>query len=323
MVFPTSNSAIVSASFIFDSAPFHSCHASTIAETPTVLIAAWFGGTEEGHRDVGIWISHWSAADGWSMPMEVASGIQEDGRRYPCWNPVLFQYPQGPLYLFYKVGPSPREWWGMVMRSSDGGKNWSSPNRLPEGIIGPVKNKPVLLPTGKLLCGSSTETGGWWQVHLEMTSDEAVTWSSSGPLNDPKKCAMIQPTILVHSRDHIQILCRSKQNAIVESWSEDGGQSWQPMHLTHLPNPDSGIDAVSLQDGRFLLVYNPSNQRRTPLAVAISEDGRQWRNILTLEDQRGEYSYPAIIQSADGLVHITYTWKRIRIKHVILDSARL
>jgi predicted neuraminidase len=308
---------------IFQSSPSHSCHASTIAETYTGLVAAWFAGTGEGCPDVAIWLSRWRMTAGWSSPKEVANGLQVDGTRYPCWNPVLFQYPHGDLVLFYKVGPSPQEWWGMVMNSSDGGLTWSQPIQLPGKVIGPVKNKPVLIDSNLLLCPSSTEIGGKWQAHLDLTCDGGLTWSSIGPLNDPKQFAVIQPTILVHSRKKIQILCRSKQQRIAEAWSEDGGVSWQPMHLTRLPNPDSGIDAARLQDGRTLLVYNPTTRGRTPLSVAVSEDGCQWREILTLEDQRGEYSYPAVIQSKDGLVHITYTWKRRRIKHVILEPGML
>jgi predicted neuraminidase len=312
-----------STEWIFLSPPFHSCHASTIEETPDGLVTAWFAGTDEGCPDVGIWLSRWSPARCWTSPVEVANGLQAGGKRYPCWNPVLFQYPLGFLVLFYKVGPSPREWWGMVMKSSDGGLSWSESTWLPENVLGPVKNKPVLLDNSLLLCPSSTETGGKWQVHLDLTYDGGQTWSSIGPLNDPAQLAAIQPTILVHSRGNIQILCRSKQKRIVEAWSEDGGVSWQPMRLTDLPNPDSGIDAVRLQDGRSLLVYNPTTGERVPLSIAVSEDGRQWRDILILENQSGEYSYPAVIQSQDGLVHITYTWKRRRIKHVILDLSLL
>jgi predicted neuraminidase len=189
---------------IFSSAPFHSCHASTIVETHAGLVAGWFGGTTEGHQDVEIWISPWRANKGWSIPSEVVNGFQSDGRRYPCWNPVLFQYPRGKLVLFYKVGPSPREGWGLMATSADGGKSWTEPSPLPNGVIGPVKNKPVLLPDGVLLCGSSTETGGRWQVHIEMTSDECRTWSATASLNDPHHLAVIQPTILVHSCSRIQ-----------------------------------------------------------------------------------------------------------------------
>jgi predicted neuraminidase len=95
------------------------------------------------------------------------------------------------------------------------------------------------------------------------------------------------------------------------------------MSLTELPNPNSGIDAVTLKDGRHLLVYNHTAKGRTPLNLAISPDGTKWEAALVLESEPGEYSYPAIIQTRDGLVHITYTWKRQRVRHVVIDPAQL
>src|SRR5207249_10482003 len=125
--------------------------------------AAWFAATHERHPDVGIWLSR-RVASRWTAPVEVANGVQSASNRYPCWNPVLFQPKTGPLLLFYKVGPSPGAWWGMVMTSPDGGQTWSRPRRLPDGILGPIKNKPVQLANGDILCSSSTEHNGW-RVH--------------------------------------------------------------------------------------------------------------------------------------------------------------
>ena len=313
--------AIVKQEFIYEKAPFPSCHASTLAETKGEIVAAWFGGTREKSPDVGIWISLHDRK-GWSEVVEVANGVQENGQRFPCWNPVLFQPRHGPLLLFYKVGPSPSEWWGMLTTSTDGGRTWSNPRRLPEGILGPIKNKPVQLKDGMLLCGSSTEHAGW-EVHMEMTDELGKTWKKTEALNDIKEFAAIQPTILVRPSGKIQILCRSEQKKITESWSTDGGRTWAAMQATSLPNPNSGIDAVMLGDGRALLVYNHTERGRSPLNVAISEDGKNWQSVLVLEDQPGEYSYPAVIQTSDGLVHITYTWKRERIKHVVIDPRKL
>jgi len=314
----TASSAVLKSEFIFEQAPFRSCHASTIAETKTGLVAAWFGGTAEKNPDVGIWLSRHDGK-GWSTPVEVANGVPtNDQPRQPCWNPVLFQPQKGPLLLFYKVGPTPSRWWGMLMRSTDGGASWSSPQRLPDGFLGPIKNKPVELADGTLLCPSSTEDAGW-QVHLERTPDLGVTWTKTQPLNDSKQFAAIQPTIIPHSQIRMKILCRSRQKQITECWSGDGGKTWGAMKASTLPNPNSGIDAVTLKDRRALLVYNHSTTQRTPLNVALSSDGVHWQPMVVLEDQPGEYSYPAVIQSSDGLVHITYTWKRQRIKQVVLD----
>jgi alpha-L-rhamnosidase len=315
--------------FIYEEAPFPSCHAATIAETERGLIAAWFGGTRERHPDVGIWISRRENGE-WSTPVEVANGVVGDSTRYPTWNPVLYQVPEGDLMLFYKVGPSPSTWWGMMKKSEDGGLNWTDAIPLPEGFLGPIKNKPVLLDDGKLLCGSSTE-GDAWRIHMEYTTDFGKSWDKTGPLNDGRTFQAIQPTILTHSDGSLQILCRSKNASIVESWSPDDGNSWSLLQESGLPNNNSGLDGVSLSDGRHLLVYNhvktPENARkgyRTPLNLAISKDGKNWYAAGILEDSEiSQYSYPAVIQSRDGMVHIVYTWRRERIKYIQLDPARL
>jgi len=310
-----------------DDKPTPQCHASTLAETPAGLVAAWFGGKREGSADVGIWLSRHDGRR-WSRPVEVANGKQPSGGRYPCWNPVLFRPRGGPLMLFYKVGPSPRRWWGMLAVSRDDGKTWSAPRKLGRDpklghLIGPVKNKPIQLPDGTILCPSSTEHQGW-RVHFELTADLGKTWKVVGPVEAGGRVSAIQPTILTYPDGRLQALCRSRQGVIVQTWSKDGGKTWSPLTRTPLPNPNSGIDAVTLRDGRQLLVYNHTAGGRNILNVAISADGKTWKPILTLEKQpRGEFSYPAVIQTSDRLVHITYTYLRRSIKHVVLDPRRL
>lgn len=315
---------IAKTEFVFENAPFLSCHASTIEETPEGLVVAFFGGTAEKNSDVGIWVCR-NTGNKWTEPLEVANGVQPDGKRYPSWNPVLFRYLNGPLLLFYKVGPSPSEWWGMLIRSYDNGKTWSKPERLPDGFMGPVKNKPVLLKTGLLLCPSSTENNGW-NVQMEMTPDSGKSWTRTEIKSGEKKFRAIQPAVLFYPGDKLQILCRTREGCIAESWSDDTGKTWTPLSATLLPNPNSGIDAVTLKNGLQLIVYNPtttspggSGGQRTPLSVAISSDGKNWKDIFILETEPGEFSYPAVIQASDGLVHITYTWKRKLIKHVVLE----
>ena len=326
---PAASPAIITSEFVFERAPFPSAHASTIVEARGGLVAAWFGGTKERDPDVGIWVSRHDGTR-WSLPVEVANGVQPDGTRHPCWNPVLFQPSSGSLLLFYKVGPSPSAWWGLVRTSADNGRTWSAPAKLPEGILGPIRAKPVELRPGVLLAGSSTEHDGWI-VHMERysgawTADAlaaTANWQKTGPLNVPAEFGAIQPTILVHTPSSLQILCRTRQRVIAESWSQDEGRTWSPMKATPLPNPSAGIDAVRLADGRFLLVYNPMPTGRAKLDVAMSSDGKTWKRAVVLEDSEGEYSYPAMIQSRDGRVHLTYTWKRERIKHVVLYPGRL
>jgi predicted neuraminidase len=324
---------LLKSEFIYESAPFPSCHASTLVETSrSGIVAAWFGGTHEKHPDVCIWVSR--LVDGkWTPSVEVANGIQPNGTRHPTWNPVLFQPKSGPLMLFYKVGPNPEQWWGEFKTSIDGGKSWSAATKLPDGFLGPIKNKPVQLANGDILCPTSNETHekpSKWSVHFERSSDLGKTWQKIGPVNDGVKIQAIQPSILFLGGDQLLALGRSRQDRVFEVRSDDGGKTWGEMTLGTLPNNNSGTDAVTLKDGRHLIVYNhiggtPGKWggKRTPLNVAVSSDAKAWKAALVLESDPGEYSYPAIIQTSDGLVHITYTWKRQKVKHAVIDPTKL
>jgi predicted neuraminidase len=316
-------SGLVKSEFICDHPPFPTSHASTIVETREGFLAAWFGGSRERSPDVSIWTAR-NDGNGWSAPREVANGIRDQGwTRYPCWNPVLFLPKGDSLLLFYKVGPSPSSWWGMLLTSDDAGKDWSKPMRLPSGILGPVRNKPIQLPDRTILCGSSTEEAGW-VVHMERTLDPRGGWSHSAPLNSAMEFGAIQPTLLAWPGGRIEALCRTKQQVITQSWSTNNGVDWSRMMPTMLPNPNSAIDSVMLADGRALLVYNHSPDDRGVLNVAVSKDGQTWQAALVLENQPGaEFSYPAVIRANDGMVHVTYTWNRQRIKHVVIDPYKL
>jgi predicted neuraminidase len=334
--FAADHPAVISAGFINENAPYPECHSSTIVEmAPGRLAAAWFGGTKERNPDVGIWFTRQENGR-WLPAVEVANGVPADGsKRLPTWNPVLFQPRKGPLVLFYKIGPSPSTWWGMVMTSPDGGKTWSQPRRLPDGILGPVKNKPVELADGTWLSASSTEgnpNGLGWLVHFERSRDQGATWEKIGPVKKGPAFDAIQSSILFHKEGALQAVGRTKQGVVSQTWSKDNGQTWTPLTATDLPNPNSGTDAVTLADGRQLIVYNHSGHRaeeakgdRYPLNVALSADGLAWNRTVTLETEPrvSGYAYPAVIQTADGKVHITYTWGRKLIKHVVLDPAKL
>ena len=335
---------VIANEFVFNEVPFPSCHASTVVQASDgTIVIAWFGGKYEKSDDVGIWISR-KGKSGWTPPVEVANGIQFSWKgalesdsslgasvqRVPTWNPVLFQPSTGPLMLFYKAGPSPQSWWGMLTRSTDHGLSWDTPIRLPEGILGPIKNKPIELEDGSILCPTSHETADGtdaWTVHFEHLSAKDHTWSRTKPLNDPSKIGAIQPSILKLGGKRLLAIGRTQQGYVFEIQSPDLGESWTEMKLTSLPNPNSGTDAITLSDGRHLLVYNHVAKTpgewggaRSPLNVAISTDGMQWKSILELENEPNEeFSYPAVIQAADGSVHIAYTWKRQKIKHVVLQ----
>jgi len=327
---------IVLEEFIYESASFPSVHASTILELSSgELLSAFFGGAEEGADDVEIWLSRKAPGGEWTAPVSVADGVQPDGTRVPTWNPVLFQPDGGDVMLFYKVSAEIADWQGMVKTSGDGGRTWSAAVPLGDGFIGPVKNKPVELDDGTIVAGSSTEHDGW-VVHVERSTDGGETWEMTGPLNDPDVVGAIQPALMVHADGRLRMYCRthSEHGYIAESVSDDGGLTWSPMAPAVLPNNNSGLDAVTLADGRQLLVYNHSTREqegmghkgRGILNVALSPDGVDWEAALVLDyldAPNRQFSYPAVIQSRDGLVHIVYTWHRERIKHVVLDPAAL
>lgn len=319
--------SVVSSEFVSTHPPTAQCHAGTIVETPTGLVAAWFGGKQERDPSVGIWMSR-QVSGHWISPREIANGRQSDGSRWPAWNPVLFRSTTGRLMLFYKIGPDPQHWWGMLTTSADDGATWSAPHRLPPGILGPIKNKPIQLANGDILSPSSTERGGW-RVHVERSEDDGRTWVAGSDLSS-RGIEAIQPSLLPKQDGGIEAIGRTRQGKLFWSQSADDGRHWSPLRLLDVDNPNSGIDAASLADGRDLLVYNPTSpgsrwwDGRGTLAVAISADGLHWKRVLTLEDQPGqEYSYPAVIQSRDGLVHVLYTWRRTRMRHVVIDPARL
>lgn len=339
--------------FLYEKADFPQCHSATICETTNGdLVSAFFGGTREGHPDVCIYVCRKEkGSKEWTKPMLAADGILSATERKACYNPVLYQMENGPLYLFYKIGKNVADWKGYLKTSNDGGKTWSAAQQLPEGYLGPIKNKIVDVD-GKAIAPSSTEVGGW-KIHFEIAENGGRTIHKVGPLQAEKAVLSqdmlpgsgnekadveggdnskettiqaIQPSILKHKDGRLQILCRTRNCKIATAWSSDKGETWTPLSLIDVPNNNSGTDAVTLQDGRHLLIYNniatPAGAKkgiRTPLNIAVSEDGVNWKMILTLEDSPvSQYSYPSIIQGKDGRIHAVYTWRRQRVKYVEL-----
>lgn len=293
-----------------------SAHASTIVETDDGILAAWFGGTYERHPDVSIYTSRFEDGQ-WSNPIMVADGVQNESQRFPCWNPVLFKRENGDLILYYKVGPSPSTWWGEYKISTDEGKNWSGSQVIPRGCLGPIKNKPVIIPGGKILYPTSIEIVGKWNVYIEMSNQDLTDWEKIEIDNNGFDA--IQPSVLFYPDGSLQILCRSKNKSVVESWSHDNGKTWTPLMATELANNNSGTDAVTLSNGLQLIIYNPITSGRNKLAIAASYDGKIWEKLIDLEDHdSGEFSYPSIIQDGVGNVHVSYTYNREKIKHVEL-----
>ncbi len=314
-----------SSAFIFPQHMWGQSHAPTIVETPDGLVAAWYAGPHEGHPNVEIYLSR-NTGSGWSMPQRVAHGIANATTRYPTWNPVLFYTQPDELRLYYKVGPTPSTWWSEERVSHDGGLTWSDPITTTDLVktpgvvyVGPDKNKPVRLADGTILSGSASETNGW-KVHFARSEDDGQSWSVGPFINStPQEPGVIQPTIFIHPDGRIQVLMRSHNaGQIMQTWSHDDGLTWSPITGTGLIHNNSGIDGLTLADGRLLLVHNPIASGRGRLVVSMSDDGIHWQEVYELENASGEFSYPAVIQDSQGLVHIVYTYRRETIKHVVL-----
>lgn len=305
--------------FIFEKAPFPSCHASTVVEhEPGKLMAAWFGGTAEKAKDVEIWASTFDGKK-WS---DLSVLGKEPGQ--PTWNPVLFKTAKGTLYLWYKGGPDPMNWTGYVRKSSDAGKTWTKPEMLPAGLYGPVRAKPIQLANGTILAGTSVESHQNWAPYVDRSTDDGATWLRSNAFNTPEKFNQIQPTLFETKDGRVVALMRSRNPRVVcRAESKDGGATFTPAEPTELPNPSAGIDAVRTKAGDIFLIYNPTPMLRTPISLARSaDDGKTWKKVADLETEPGEYSYPAMIESAAGMLEITYTWRRTHIKYVTADPGK-
>lgn len=318
-------SVSVESSFVYTEASFPSCHASTIVESGDgTLVTAFFGGTAEGADDVCIYLSRKAPADtAWSAPVKVAEDA--DG---PCWNPVLFKAADGRLLLFYKTSRLITTWVGHIKTSYDGGLTWDEGVTLPHGLLGAIKNKPVMLPGGRIVSPSSDESDGW-KAHFELSDDDGRSWRKVGPIAAADSLFVIQPTIIRHGDGTLEALCRTQNSRLASIVSTDNGESWSDIELIDFPQNNSGLDTVTLPDGRFVMVCNPVGNNpglrygpRTPLCVFISKDARNWEKIATLEDDdaRHGYCYPSVIYGSDGCLHIVYTWRRERIRYARISG---
>ena len=329
-------------------------------------VCIWVSIKKKGSNE---WSTPILAADGIlkpGTPDAAIAGETAEGRK-ACWNPVITEMPNGELWLFFKIGANVKDWTGWLTKSKDGGRHWSKREPLPKGFLGPIKNKPEIID-GRLLCPSSTEDNGW-KFHLEIYDIAKREWKYVGPVKaelamrtedmsagsgstasttvkedieapdaggeaakdgrHPIDC--IQPSILKLKDGRLQVLMRTRNGKIATSFSSDNGDTWTDVTLLDIPNNQSGTDAVTLQDGRHILIYNdfqtlPGTKKgvRTPLSIAISDDGTHWRHVLTLEDSPiSQYSYPSIIQGRDGKLHAVYTWRRQRVAYKEIDPLKL
>ena len=323
---PQRGQQVVVDEFLYKQASFPECHSASIVETKNGdLVATYFGGTKERNPDVCIWVSRKpKGKTTWTAPQMAADGVFSPDHREACWNPVIYEMPNGELRIYFKIGVNVAGWKGWLVRSKDGGKTWSKREQLPDTIYGPIKNKPIL-NKGRLISPTSDERHGW-QLYFEYSDDMGKTWKRTAFVDADNGVKAIQPSIIILPDGRLKALCRTRSRQIGVTYSSDNGETWSKLSLSDLPNNNSGLDAVSLKEGGYALICNdwpiePDKEKgaRTPLSILRSDDGEHWTHWITLEDSPIlQYSYPSIIQSRDGHIHVVYTWRRQRVKHVEL-----
>ncbi|MEX2564395.1 MAG: sialidase family protein [Cyclobacteriaceae bacterium] len=301
--------------------PFAECHASTITGLGDAnYLLAWFAGSHEKHDDVGIWTAKGKPGN-WSAPKLLVK-VRND----PHWNPVLFNAPDGKVYLYFKVGKEIDDWETWVQYTEDGGETWSEARELvpgDKGGRGPVRNHMLVLSNGTWLAPASVEDNRVWDVFIDRSEDEGKTWEATDKLELDRNIitgeGVIQPALWESQPGHVHMLMRSSSGKICRSDSEDYGKTWSKIEETDLPNNNSGIDVAHIGGEKVAVIYNPVAEnwgKRYPITVALSTDnGKTWPlkyDIEKGENEEDELSYPAMFYEEGNLV-ACYTWNRQRV----------
>ena len=348
--------------------PTTMCHGSCLTALPNgSLLCVWFGGSREGAADTEIYFSvgrpRYSAVnkkkqdsdrehihDGrvqetlavscdWTEPVCITNMPEA------CWNPVLLVQHEHVL-LFFKTGNKIADWKTMVMLSRTDPVYWGHPRPLVPGDAtggrGPVRTKPILLPSGRICAGGSIERGEW-QCFCDYSDNFGITWNRTAllglnllALNLPEAGehgqaepvavselpplsaqsfngrGVIQPVIW-QEMGRLHMYMRSTEGYIYSSVSDDEGKHWTDPQPTELYNNNSGFDVIRVPGGRLFLACNPVRGNwgaRTPLALFMGrEDGSRWEMFLRLEKGKGEFSYPSLTYAFNGL-WVSYTYNR-------------
>ncbi len=313
-------------------------HAATVVElSDGRLRAFWYGGTEEGTRDVSIFSSVYEPATSqWSPETPILDrwSTQTDVRRYVkmIGNPVAFRYGDREIWLFY-VSVSVGGWSGSAINlavSRDEGQTWNPARRL---ITSPflnlstlVKGPALVLESGLVALPVYHELMGVFGEILRLDREGNVV----GKSRLSRGTSSLQPVILPSSASNAMGLMRyagAPPKRVLAVRTADGGQHWTQPWKTGLPNPNSAVAGARLDDGSLMVVFNASETDRSNLSLALSsDDGESWRTIHQFEEDPSgsdEYSYPFLIRSISGDYHLLYTWHRTHIKHVHFNPAWL
>ncbi|MEW6203087.1 MAG: sialidase family protein [bacterium] len=306
------------AELIYQEIPgYPSCHGSSVAELPNGdLITAWYAGAAEKAKDVAILVSRLPKnANTWTKPE-----ILHDAPDLSEGNPVLYMDAHGRLWFFYNImyGKMWNDCRLYYRISEDGGKNWGSEVTLIKVKGWITRNHPLTLGDGTMILPIHNEV--LWSPAFMLTKDGGKTWRRTGT-NLRVAGGAIEPALIRLSDNTLIAYLRTTTGKILMTTSKDNGEHWSAPRDTDLPNPNAAVEIVRLRNGHLVLAFNDSQVARTPLTVALSlDEGKTWSHKRNLEDAYGEFSYPSIIQTEDGLIHVTYTYKRTHIKHAVFNE---
>ena len=296
------------------------------------LYLVYYGGEGEYAVQTGVFGSRYSAAARqWSRPRLIASDpLRSVG------NGVIWQAPDGMVWLFYVVR------WGETWSTSriqakvskDNAETWSESFVVSEREGMMVRGRPIVLASGEYLLpvyqemGQDTESVGPDSTSRFLRWDaKKRLWVESGVIRSKK--GNIQPAAVETSPGRLIAYCRRgggygpvKDGYMVRAESSDGGRTWTEGRDSAFPNPNAAVDFIKLQNGHLLLVYNNSMSSRSPLTVALSEDGdRTWAWKRDLAVGKDSFAYPVAIQTRDGMIHVVYTSnERKVIQHAVFDE---
>ncbi|MFT7219668.1 MAG: putative neuraminidase [Candidatus Azotimanducaceae bacterium] len=331
------------ANFIFESSwvtrnKTNESHSASIVNIKGTPVAAWYGGTEEGHKDVAIFAAQFSAEQGWSEPITVTHRAHSEAglNRYirKVGNPALHAWDDGRLGLFY-VTVSVGGWAASsinYMESTDLGTTWSTPQRI---VASPFLNVSTLVRTeGHNLKGGGLKLPAYHEFLGKFS--EVLQFNHDLTLQDKSRISRgkysLQPALVAIDENQILALLRyagNPPNRVLSANSFDGGKHWTHPIQTDLPNPNSAVALATLPSGRLMLALNDLEDDRYRLSLAVKNCGK-WQLLRKVEEsldpepgQEFEYSYPSLSRTPDGLMHLVYTWNQSRIKHIRFNEAWL
>jgi predicted neuraminidase len=321
---------------------FPFAHCSNLTQlNSTTLMAQWYTGKGEQARNQSIYGAKYDIKENkWSKPYLLSKTTE-----YPEGNGVIWKDREtNTLFLFYATISTHsiikksfgRGWYHCKLfykTSQNDGETWNPIQTMKDEIGFLYRNKPLLLKNKRILVPMYSERPA--KGYMAISDDRGKTFRDSFFIEDdliqyPRRKGLFlisgnsQPTIVELDNGTIIALLRTQlHRRIFRSISEDHGDTWSNAQAIDLPNPDAGIDMIKTKSGKLVLVFNNAESGRHNLSIAVASDelGLKWDVKKVLDDgSKLNVSYPAIIQTDDSLIHVTYTYNRVTIKHVYFNE---